>query len=255
MGTAFRALRRCRRRLKRETASGSSITSSISCILMAAHPRRLAAHRTQGRTRAACRGKTWARSNTATHFDDTTAAVVLRHACDMSLEGIVSSASTPLSQRPLRDVHQDQMRERAGIRGRRLFALARAATRDRARSSATTITASSFMPAVSAPAKRGPPRDPGNGCILWRRQAAVRSNSTRASSPPRRALGRAEDGYRIAFPRMDHGRPGASGGVQGRTRGQATTGRRSGAAGHDTMSRQALQVRPLRGPRPKPPRQ
>ena len=63
------------------------------------------------------------------------------------------------------------------------------------------------------------------------RQAAVRSNPARGGPPPRRELGRAQDGDRIAIPRMDRGRPRAPGGVQGRARGQAAEGSGEGAPG------------------------
>ena len=80
---------------------------------------------------------------------------------------------------------------------------------------------------------------------LWKRLHPLETDKPpfdrfpRAKPPPRHALGRAQDGDRIAFPRLDRRRPGAAGGVQGRARGQAAAGGRSGAAGHDRCARRS----------------
>ena len=81
------------------------------------------------------------------------------------------------------------------------------------------------------------------------RQAAVRRDPAGRGAPPRRALGRAEDGDRIPFPRLDRRRHGAAGRVQGRARGQAGEGGCSRAAGRGGRRPRSSPVAPRRNRR------
>ena len=151
----------------------------------------------------------------------------------------VEARGCAVSPRPLRQLHQDQMRHRAGVRGRRLCAVDRRAEGDRraggrllsrrqadlCRPRRHRLYACDREGLVEAVASAG------------NREAAVRRNSAGRSAPPRRALGRAEDGDRGPFPRLDQRRHRAAGRVQGRARGQA--GERGGSRGAGRRGRLA----------------
>ena len=163
------------------------------------------------------------------HFTDS-GAVMLAHACEMGLEGIVSKQlNAPYRSGRSESVRQDQVLERAGIGGRRLCAVERAAERDRRagggrlRRRRTALCRARRHRLYAGGRARSVEAAPS----ARNRQAAVRRHSARRA--PRGALGQAHDGDRSESRRLDRGRPGAAGGIQGRARGQA--GARSGARG------------------------
>jgi bifunctional non-homologous end joining protein LigD len=166
------------------------------------------------------------------HFEES-GAVVLRHACAMGLEGIVSK---------LRDAPYCSGRCAAFIKAKcahaqefvvgGLFALDGA--RQRGRCPGGRLLRALPPDLCRAHRHRLHPEGGARSLEATARsgdgKATLRSNPARGSAPPRHLLGRAEDGDRIAISRLDRGWPRAPGCIQGRARGQAAAGSRSRGA-------------------------
>ena len=244
--------------LKAATAGSSNVLISVS-------GRNLADLRSSNaRPKPPARGRPGPIKYSA-HFEDD-GAVVLRHACDMSLEGIVSKRQDA----PYRSGRSETFIKTKCANAQEFVVGGYSPSRVLPRAIGALVVGYYddgqliYAGRIGTGYTRTVARD------LWKRLHPLEIDNRRSIEFHAQKLaaatcaGSSRRGLSIAFPRMDHGRPGASGGVQGRTRGQATTGRRSGAAGHDrcqgkryskTASRAAAETAKAMTKKTKPPKE